>query len=758
MRLCNSRRYQLLAFLFVWHVGALCAWAEGVPAVEDVNRLAESATRIIADFMRDSFYLRMRYEYYGRFETEGDREALLKLASKAADDLQQIARQQHELKEWIENYQGDDWEARFGSTGLWRKLAAQLYRTELAICEVRYCHALACEQPERSLPAAAGELLEQILTQIDSLKQSHQSSAAELIEARVLSLLARGDAAYRDSAISKLDKFNLHSDVVGPVTAQIERIKLTGEATGEQMESLLGALGQNRRAGDIEMIVSVMLLQRKYDANGFGKSVRKFAEAQEIIGNLILSDIQSKEAGQDLEDISVTDAELAAVAALTAGAVKYKDVLERLLSIDRFRTAAVVYAATVAISQSKPAEAVNLLIEASRLRGQDEDSVLGIPADEIAKQAAELGCRIFLADRSNCEPAVEAIESYRQMAGEKVDANMQYTQAEALDQCGQSEEAVQLLREIAETSGGYERDRTTLELLTIQLREAKQTAQQDLLLGQLREFILNCRGRDKEQRGLRCSAMNIYCEILLGREDANAAEDVLSVLGESLDAAEQTPGFTYDYFRALALQKSGRLEEAVERMSKAVMFDSGSMSPQVTALLGDVVERIEKWQNDAKDFEKMLVAGAELVEFADKLLKGRTTALLRAEIDMFGANTAESRLDEIDELLDGMVEQTDVRWLRCKARLLARQNQFEQAAATWAQIAQLRRNDVAGPGGRSWEWWRAKYYEIWCLSRSKDFARADICHLIDVLENSYSAIPDLWAKKLAALKKQCATP
>ena len=172
MRLFNSRRYQFLAVVVIFHSGGLRASAEGAATAEDVNRLADSATQIVTAFMQESFHLRMGYEYYDRFETDGDRETLLKLASKAADDLHRTAGRQRELKKRIEDYEGDDWEERFGSTGLWRKVAAELYRTELAICEVRYYHALACEQRGRN------ELLEQIISHIDSLEQSHRSSAA----------------------------------------------------------------------------------------------------------------------------------------------------------------------------------------------------------------------------------------------------------------------------------------------------------------------------------------------------------------------------------------------------------------------------------------------------------------------------------------------------------------------------------------------------------------------------------------------------
>ncbi|GAH68049.1 unnamed protein product, partial [marine sediment metagenome] len=105
--------------------------ANTIPTAEDINNLAETA-RLTADtFMRESFQLRMQYELSGRFLRQEDKENLHKLAKSADDRLQAIAESQRKLKKQIEDYQGDDWDNRYGSTGLWRKLSRDLYVTTL---------------------------------------------------------------------------------------------------------------------------------------------------------------------------------------------------------------------------------------------------------------------------------------------------------------------------------------------------------------------------------------------------------------------------------------------------------------------------------------------------------------------------------------------------------------------------------------------------------------------------------------------------
>ncbi len=743
MRLFNSRRYQFLAVVVIFHSGGLRASAEGAATAEDVNRLADSATQIVTAFMQESFHLRMGYEYYDRFETDGDRETLLKLASKAADDLHRTAGRQRELKKRIEDYEGDDWEERFGSTGLWRKVAAELYRTELAICEVRYYHALACEQRGRN------ELLEQIISHIDSLEQSHHSSAAELIEAKALSLLARGDAAYHDSALAKLDRFALYNDVVRPVTAQIERIKLTEEVTSEQMESLLGVLGQNRRAGDIELIVSVMLLQRKYDANGFAQSCRKFAEAQEIIGNLILSDIQSREAGQDLENISATDAELAAVAALTAGAAKYKESLERLLSFARFRNAAVVYVAAAAVAESDPAKAVNLLIEASRLQEKEPSMVLSSSAVEIAETSLEFARSRPCCDKELIKISCKAYENYMELVGGQCDDRIYFEYALLLQDAGRLEEATLQFQQLAEKEDSPFGVAAAAELIISITPSDRDTAEK--LLEKL--MVLLSAEWPEELDDFRLLAKRHYCSeklLLFGRDNV---ADVLELLEET-----STENDLYLIgAKARALGILNRLPEALGTLLEAeAKEDKCQIRHTVTEVLRSIAERSDEHQDD-QNFPLLIRDALEVAERYVGCFEqdGKNDIMLcMAELYTF---TDANNLPKAAELFSQLPPIQYNQYIRCKARLTAAQGDFDGAGRLWAELADMHRVP-SGPDERSWQWWRAKYYELWCLSRSEDFARADICHLIEVLENSYSAIPDLWAKKLAALKKQCATP
>jgi tetratricopeptide (TPR) repeat protein len=279
----------------------------------------------------------------------------------------------------------------------------------------------------------------------------------------------------------------------------------------------------------------------------------------------------------------------------------------------------------------------------------------------------------------------------------------------------------------------------------------KQQTSQDELLEQLRDFILNCPGRDEKSNAIRTEALNIYCRSLLERADELSAQKVLDILSE----AENTSGIQFDFFKAKALQQIGKLEQAVHYMVSAIVYDSGSLAPQVTQLLSEVVDKIEQFETQAEDFNKMLNDCIELAKFGNKSLNNRQTALLLAEFLVFAADNEQSRLTEAESLLNTLAEETDsgdVNFLRCRARLLAEQGEFEAAAGLWAKLCEMRKDELALTNQQSWKWWRAKYYELYCWSKLPQTRKADVTHSIEILENSFHNVPPLWAKRLSLLK------
>jgi tetratricopeptide (TPR) repeat protein len=370
---------------------------------------------------------------------------------------------------------------------------------------------------------------------------------------------------------------------------------------------------------------------------------------------------------------------------------------------------------------------------------------LDIEAERIAEQAARLAYDNFTRNNIDCRLAAAAFENYARIASDKMAEQMQYLYGTLLFNCDKVNEAIEVLTQLAERSTTIWRDKASLELIKIKIDTASSLAIPDDILVQLRNFILGCSDREEQQNQLRLEALSIYCKILLSRDSSDSAKQVLDIL----DEAQPMPGLRYDFFRAQAMQQSGRLEESAHFMSRAVDFNDDSIAPQAVSLLSEVLDKIELWQQDANDFNQMLqncatlASLAALAEFADKSTKSEQAALVLAEIS----------------ILDGkkipFTDENDMSWLRPKARLLMAQGNFNQAAQLWARIAEYRKSDTAELNHKSYGWWQAKFYELDCLANVPQPDKKSIRHAIEVLQSSYADIPRPWAEKLDGLREIC---
>ena len=150
----------LVLFICFLMLSLSASSANRLPCTKDVNSLGQKCRLTVDTFMHQSQRLRLGYEFSGKFVNNSDRQELYELANTAGEALLTIASQQQKLKNQIEDYQGDDWDGRYGQTGLWRKLSKELAITKLNKCEIDYYLAVS------SLPQQREKTLQAILKQI----------------------------------------------------------------------------------------------------------------------------------------------------------------------------------------------------------------------------------------------------------------------------------------------------------------------------------------------------------------------------------------------------------------------------------------------------------------------------------------------------------------------------------------------------------------------------------------------------------------
>ena len=101
---------------------------------------------------------------------------------------------------------------------------------------------------------------------------------------------------------------------------------------------------------------------------------------------------------QNLQQLSLFELGLVARAAWENNPRDYNALLASLANTKKFQTPLILYVAAMAASETSPTRSVTLLLGASRLQQQKKDFWLGLEAEKIAEQAAQLAYNLFAED------------------------------------------------------------------------------------------------------------------------------------------------------------------------------------------------------------------------------------------------------------------------------------------------------------------------------------------------------------------------
>jgi hypothetical protein len=573
-----SKRYFLPLVLLTISLPAIAA--ESLPTAQDINDAAQKAKQTYNSFFTQTFTIRMQYEYSGRFLNPQDKDTLCEAARQASAYLEQIANTQSAMKQAIESYQKDDWEALFGQTGLWRKLAADLTNTQTSKLEIDYC-----------LARTEGKPVSQAEQQFFKLRAKSNLSQCESLK------------------------------------ASLEQIKYLGHSEPNELENIARSLTKSDCYDNPEMLLSLAILQSKYAPASLQTTLSRSPQTTNLLGKVILADLSSD---ANFNSLNPVTAELAAYSARTTNPSAYKELLLALADIDQFKSPMVLYAAGISVADFAPEKGIRMFIEASTLQQKKKYWLIDIDAGQTAEQAARFAYDGLAQKNVDCTFAVTAFDNYTRIAADKITEQMRYLYGTLLLNCGKTQEASETFARLAKSPNNIWQNEASLTLLKIKINADVEGA-----LPQLRDFILNCTGQDEQKRLLRLEAMDIYCRTMLSFDITDSPAKVLDLL----DAAERTPGLRYDLFRAQALYRLGRLEESAQYMSKAVIEDSNSSAALAAQIASKIVDEIELWQKDANDFNELLRNCGTLAEFAHKSSNNIQTNMLFAEMSILQGKT-----------------------------------------------------------------------------------------------------------------------
>ncbi|MFC1675613.1 hypothetical protein ACFL3G_00960 [Planctomycetota bacterium] len=621
MAFSNSGRSLLFFGLLIF----LSNPADGIVTVDDVNSLRQRAGQTCNDFYADSFKLRMKYEFNQQLLTTKEKKQLLDSSKQASEQLVQIIEKQKNLKDQIEDYYGDDWDQKYGLTGLWRKLTQDVYLSTLSKCRIDLYIAAVSTKKQKLL-------LQNILTQIDSTSQRYDSAYLQLLKAKVSVML--------------------------------------GEEKPEKLYTLTKELVSNNSEQDIELILSLAILQRRYEPADFEKTLRQCHRIEPFLASLILEELSG-----NFEQTTVLDAELAAMAAWKQQTQNHKKLLKYLSQKERLQTPLILYVTAASLGDSSPSDSVNLLIRAGQLQQQRKSDRLNLAPETIAQQAAQLASSYYSKDQINWASASKAFENYYTIDGKNADKDLGQLLYFAFG--NSNNENKKLAELIAKKTNGQWRNTARVELKKI----AFETSQH--------------------------------------KDNENLPHKV---------------------------------NEAITCMLTVIEPNNCRYADFAIELLSVVFDKIEMTELSAVDFNQLMGNYKKLARICYDCSgdQGRfELGLFLAESSLLSTIEITELLD-IDKLLDELAknDSQSIDLLRCRARLLTAQGKYKKAADSWMRVCRIRNK-------QSWKWWRAKFYELDCLSKSSPGQADTVLHAIEVLQATFADIPSLWAEKLGQLSEQC---
>ena len=275
-----------------------------------------------------------------------------------------------------------------------------------------------------------------------------------------------------------------------------------------------------------------------------------------------------------------------------------------------------------------------------------------------------------------------------------------------------------MLRDLTARGRGFWSERAKLDLIEKKIRTAKikQETVPDSAISELENFISEFSLPDDRSKQLRCEATALYCQLLLESKNNTSLEKVVNIVDANI--AEYEPNLCA--YKAVAMQRLGRPDESARWLLTAFRQGHCEHTQQAIVLLSEIVEKIDYLKEQTKDFTK---AAEDFEKLAKKCYNcpdsgnSRQAKLFWAETAVFAAEKETGKLEKIEKLLDSIEPNDgviDINLLRCRARVLAESGKFEQSAQVWSQICKIEDARVAAAGQKSEQWWRAKFYELYC--------------------------------------------
>ncbi|MBN1126506.1 MAG: hypothetical protein JXA82_15985 [Sedimentisphaerales bacterium] len=750
--------FRMAPILILFLAPAVFVQSQDLPGPDAILQMEKESIQIAEQFFRDTTELRLRYEYADRFIHETDQEKMRALSRECREKLKEIYNTQTSAKEFIEAYEGDDWDVRFGVTGLWRKLHSDSNRTAWLLCKTDYWFAISGNAPDRH--AILDQIIQTCRQNTDVFDPHHAllltAQAQIQLSVQNPGLLRLAELTLMELLTRYAENKNLPDEVY--FRAVMLRLKLEGKATSDQIARLAAGLAKTKWYDDPELNIMLVFLELRFGDSSDRQLVEvldRIPHVRPLIAGVLLDGL-TRHFQEDtlttsvLQEMTPLQLGLALRQACREEPEKYTGLLRSLAQLQSPPRPLLHFALAQANRTGNPQQAITHYIRAAATQKQQPDPQLNVPAAAIAAAAARQAYQLYFADDRQAQLACQALAFYYDLAEDRPDPKLEYAYATVLRACDKLELADTLLLQIADKAGPYAWQ-ARLDRIAHRLEYPGLTESEKESIKQTIHTLINRIPNNKEQdKQVRNQAIILWCQLVLEKP---ALQEVQMVL-QLLDTVTELDTVIVTVLRSSALRTLKRYPEAAKELATILNSPHQDVLTEALAILTDSISSIDIWQT-TKDYSTFIHQLRTLAFYAIPQLQVEQRSplqLILAELLTLIPDDKEA-LDNAVSLLASLnpgPENQDINWIRTTARLHMANKRFVRAASIWGNICQatrsLREKDP-------WPWWQAKYYQLYCFSSIPSTRQSETNHAIDVLLSSTTGCPNFWKERLNALKK-----
>ena len=709
-------------FLLVIGIAAGGGWAVSRSSLDGLARAAQEEAGV---FLNVTIKERVEWEYAQKWRDEEARKEFLKKADGASAKLGEILQNQQRIRSEIENSSAEDWDARYGQSGIWDALGADLFNTTCLKGQVDYYRAGALEKMP-GIRAANG-----VLDIFAKLPKSAQDEPwAILMRAKAYSILGKWEADNKKLAIELFKKITsqqgLAAEVYFPAVIGLYGVEVPSAAV---IEGLSERMAASTLCDDLEANLMLGVLAKRAGSGAImEKAASRWPQAKVIAGEIAICDII------DGKSVSQFDSQVGAEAALAKGP-QYCRYFVALAGDKQFASGAVLAAAAAAIEANEPWQAGQYYLKAA----QTGTAAAKEQRANWAKKAAVIGYNIS-EDGAGCNLARQAFEEYFKYEPSGTAGAMEFSYAQVLGKCGWRDEAAKKLTAIAADASSPFRWHAKYTLLEESLSKAGSNDAKYKIAG---ELVLLADDKDVSTE-VRTAAGVLYCGSMLATGEPDAAAAVLNFVDGGGSFVPKPDAMMYKAQAKLIL---GRTVESGEDLTGLAGELCRARATGIE-VVSEYVENIDKHLAATRDPAKEL-AMMEALTAGLKSCEGKKDARLAAAFYTLAAMKAQADVNDLIAKCQTDMKEFGQDWglMAAMGRLEMAANDWDKAAVSWARCS-------CGVKGGTERWWTAKYYEYFSLSRKAGVNNTELVHSMEVTQNSYKGGPAIWQVKFDDLRKQ----